>query len=183
MLFLSFISGGDGEVGRGLIWKANNHILGDGELEMQGNLQMARKHGVKARTEKPQTVPGSGCNSRRRRKEGGERRDGHAEWTQNEKTRERQAAPRERGARPKRRWEHGQLHFRCQYTSRDLNYCIISINNSFSYLYILKKYTEMWVKIYLYKDVPFGGFYNNKTQQKLNSPNKRIYLKQIMSDL
>lgn len=70
MLFLSFISEGDGEVGRGLIWKANNHILGDGELEMQGNLQMARKHGVKARTEKPQTVPGSGCNSRRRRKEG-----------------------------------------------------------------------------------------------------------------
>lgn len=94
------------------------------------------------------------------------------EWTQNEKTRERQAAPRERGARPKRRWEHGQLHFRCQYTSRDLNYCIISINNSFSYLYILKKYTEMWVKIYLYKDVPFGGFYNNKTQQKLNTQTK-----------
>lgn len=83
MLFLSFISEGDGEVGRGLIWKANNHILGDGELEMQGNLQMARKHGVKARTEKPQTVPGSGCNSRRRRKEGGERHDGHAGWTQN----------------------------------------------------------------------------------------------------
>lgn len=53
MLFLSFISGGDGEVGRGLIWKANNHILGDGELEMQGNLQMARKHGVKVQTEKP----------------------------------------------------------------------------------------------------------------------------------
>lgn len=53
MPFLSFISEGDGEVGRGLIWKANNHILGDGELEMQGNLQMARKHGVKVQTEKP----------------------------------------------------------------------------------------------------------------------------------
>lgn len=36
MLFLSFISEGDGEVGRGLIWKANNHILGDVNLRCRG---------------------------------------------------------------------------------------------------------------------------------------------------